>query len=385
LFRSENDGDVELGALLRGALTPARAAVAISILGGVEVPLSDDDLDALLAVPSDRWVPAAAAGDPDVVHRLALAGLVVSDAPDDSLVELRRRDEQLTAHGWNLYAALYHSMTRRIDTDLELAEDLDERRRTKAATAVAKRTARGGPPPPVFHRSPLARSVHDLPLDEETGALFELLQRRSTGRTLDPEATMTTAQLSTILRTVFGSQGVLDHGNGYVLQKKTSPSGGALHPIEAYPLIRRVDGFEPGLYHYDVERHALALLEPLEEEAATEYLRFATCGQAHFSHAQVAFVLTARFRRNFWKYWRQKDQYGVLLLDAGHLSQTLYLVATELGLDPFVTAVINHDALGVRLGLDRYDEGALAVCGCGVALPSRLKPQFTRFAPRRPG
>jgi SagB-type dehydrogenase family enzyme len=196
---------------------------------------------------------------------------------------------------------------------------------------------------------------------------------------------MTTAQLSTILRTVFGSQGVLDHRNGYVLQKKTSPSGGALHPIEAYPLIRRADGFEPGLYHYDVERHALALLEPLDEEAATEYLRFVTCGQAHFSHAPVAFVLTARFRRNFWKYWRQKEQYSVLLLDAGHLSQTLYLVATELGLDPFVTAVINHDDLGARLGLDRYDEGALAVCGCGVALPSRLKPQFTRFAPRRPG
>jgi putative peptide maturation dehydrogenase len=349
------------------------------------VALDEGDLDTLLAVPLDRWVPAGSAGDPERLRRLALAGLLISDDPDDRLVELRRRDRQLAEHGWYLYAALYHSLTRRLDTDLDLAADLDERRRAKAATAISLRTARGGPPPSAFHRSPLARSVHDLPLDEPSGPFFDLLRRRRTVRTFDPDATMPSAQLSTILRTVFGSQGTVDHGNGYVLQKKTSPSGGALHPIEAYPLIRRVDGFEPGLYHYDVERHALELLEPMTEEAATEYLRSSTCGQGHFQHAAVAFVLTARFRRNFWKYWMQKDQYGVLLLDAGHLSQTLYLVATELGLDPFVTAVINHDALGARLGLDRYAEGALAVCGCGVAAPSKLMPQFKAFSPRRPG
>src|SRR5262249_51913777 len=152
-----------------------------------------------------------------------------------------------------------------------------------------------------------------------------------------PEATLTVEQLAVLLGTVFGPTGIVDHGNGYVLQKKTSPSGGALHPIEAYPIVRRVAGLAPGLYHYDAERHALELLEELMEDEATEYLRFATGGQTPFRHAQVAFVLTARFRRNFWKYWRQQDQYGVLLLDAGHLSQTLYLVATELGLDAFVT------------------------------------------------
>ncbi len=38
---------------------------------------------------------------------------------------------------------------------------------------------------------------------------------------------------------------------------------------------------------------------------------------------------------------------------------------SELGLGAFVTAVINHDDLGSRLGLERYDEGALVVCGGG--------------------
>lgn len=365
------------------SVQPAAVSIAVSILAGREIALQEGDFDTLVAVPSERWIPARTAGEPERIRRLALSGILVSDEDDDRLVELRRRDEQLDANGWHLYAGLYHSLTRRLDTDVDLSEDLDDRRRAKIRTAVAERTARGGPPPAPFHHSPLARSVHDLPLDEPGGALFELLQQRHTVRGFEPDATLTTEQLSTILRTVFGSQGLIDHDNGYVLQKKTSPSGGALHPIEAYPLIRRVEGFEPGLYHYDVERHALELIEPLDEEGASEYLRFATCGQAHFRHAQVAFVLTARFRRNFWKYWVQKDQYGVLLLDAGHLSQTLYLVATELGLGAFVTAVINHDDIGPRLGLDRYDEGALAICGCGIAGPSKLVPTFAPFVPRR--
>lgn len=356
-----------------------RPSIAVSILSGNEVRLDDDDLDALLAVPTNEWVPAN--GD-ERLHRLASNGLLVSDDPE--LAELRRRDEQLAAHGWYLYAALYHSLTRRHGLDLELAEDLDETRRAKAATAIATRTARGGPPPALFHSAPGTKAVHDLPLDEPDGELYELLRRRRTVRGYEPDATMTLAQLSTLLRTVFGCIGVVPIGDGFALQKKTSPSGGALHPTEAYPVIRRVEGITPGLYHYNVERHALELLEELSENEATEYLRRATCGQAHFQHAQVAFVLTSRFRRNFWKYWTQRDQYGVLLLDAGHLSQTLYLVATELGLDAFVTAIINHDDIGERLGLDRYDEGALAVCGCGVAVSeSGLMPRFRPFVPRR--
>jgi putative peptide maturation dehydrogenase len=226
--------------------------------------------------------------------------------------------------------------------------------------------------------------VHELPLVERDAPLYDVLRRRRTARGYDADATMSVEHLAVLLRTVFGCTGVVDHGDGYVVQKKTSPSGGGLHPIEAYPIVRRVDGIAPGLYHYDVERHALELLEELPEDDATEYLRLATCGQAPFRHAQVGFVLTVRFRRNYWKYWAQRDQYGVLLLDAGHLSQTLYLVATDLGLDAFITAIVNHDDVGARLGLGRFGEGVLAIAGCGVAAPeSGLMPRFRPFAPAR--
>jgi putative peptide maturation dehydrogenase len=356
-------------------------SVAVSVLSGEEVQLDGDELAALLAVPARRWIDG---GDDPQLAKLAAAGLLVSDDPAHA--ELLRREEQLAANGWYRYAALYHSVTRRHGLDLNLSEDLDDGLRQKVTASIARRHERAGPASPPFHHAPNATAVHELPVVERDGALYDVLRRRRTARGYEPGAALSLDQLAVLLHTVFGCTGVADRRNGYVLQKKTSPSGGGLHPIEAYPIVRRVDGLASGLYHYDSERHALELIEELAEDDATEYLRFSTCGQAPFQHAQVAFVLTARFRRNFWKYWRQRDQYGVLLLDAGHLSQTLYLVATELGLDAFVTAVVNHDDVGARLGLGRYDEGVLAICGCGIAgAESGLMPAFTPFAPSRPG
>ena len=53
----------------------------------------------------------------------------------------------------------------------------------------------------------------------------------------------------------------------YVL--KTSPSGGARHPTEVYPVVLRVDGVEPGLYHYSVKNHGLELLRGRANRLAT--------------------------------------------------------------------------------------------------------------------
>jgi SagB-type dehydrogenase family enzyme len=98
----------------------------------------------------------------------------------------------------------------------------------------------------------------------------------------------------------------------------------------------------------------------------------------------VLFLLTARFYRSYWKYRRHPRAYSVLLMDVGHLSQTLYLVCTRLGLGAFVTAAINGGTAEDRLGLDPLDEGALAICGCGVpaAGTTRLDPDFRPFTPR---
>jgi hypothetical protein len=70
-------------------------------------------------------------------------------------------------------------------------------------------------------------------------------------------------------------------------------------------------------------------------------------------------------------------------MDAAHLSQTLYLVATELELGAFVTIVINSGDIEERLGLDGIEQGVVSVCGCGPRLgrPSLLEPEFTAARP----
>jgi hypothetical protein len=59
------------------------------------------------------------------------------------------------------------------------------------------------------------------------------------------------------------------------------------------------------------------------------------------------------------------------MLDAGHLSQTFYLLAAEAGMAGFVTAAINEVELEQALGLDPLCDAVLAVCGCGPAGPGQ--------------
>jgi SagB-type dehydrogenase family enzyme len=93
--------------------------------------------------------------------------------------------------------------------------------------------------------------------------------------------------------------------------------------------------------------------------------------------------MTSRFYRNYWKYRRHEKAYSVLLMDAAHLSQTFYLICTDLGLGAFVTAAINNNNIEKRLGLDGYSEGAVLICGCGKSAGKNLdlEPEYNPYLP----
>ena len=81
--------------------------------------------------------------------------------------------------------------------------------------------------------------------------------------------------------------------------------------------------------------------------------------------AHVIIILASRFRRTFWKYRNHAKAYRAIILDAGHLSQTLYLAAAERGLAAFITAAVNERDIEEIFGLDPMLEGVLAVSGFG--------------------
>jgi putative peptide maturation dehydrogenase len=383
------DGDsLDIPLLLRGeaVLEPVRRILALSILTGETHAISRADLDLLVSMPSKAWVDVAGLeGGQATVAELARKGLVVSDEPDALLRELLQRDELLSTTEWNVYAALYHFMTKWRDVDLEKAPDEDPTASGELDPRAAEDwIALHGEPPAHFHSvADDASAVTPLPLVTRVGALYEVLLRRKTTRAFAPETAMARDDFSALLRYAFGCHGYAELGDRLVLLKKTSPSGSGLHPSEVYPLVANVDGVEPGLYHYGVASHVLEPIKRLSREEVGELAYEFTSGQPYARSAHCLFVLTTRFHRNFWKHPRHERSYAVLLMDAGHLSQTFYLVCADLGLGAFVTAAINGANIEDRLGLDGFAEGALAVCGCGVpaGVASRLEPEFHPYVP----
>jgi putative peptide maturation dehydrogenase len=387
-FTRQDESFPDIPALLRGSarLAHAPATYAISILCGREYPITADDLAFVLSVPSDHWVEPAGA-DGELVERLARQGLLVTDDEDDELAELARRDRELEDGQWNLYGALAYFLTKWRDVDLAVGvrEDADVDELPAAVyDAIDDHVARHGPAPPAFHSRVDPGAMHELPLVLRSGGLYEALAQRKTTRRFDRDARMTIEELATVLYYVFGCHGYAAMAGEGLMIKRTSPSGGGLHPIEVYPLVVGVEGIATGLYHYNPRDHSLELVT---EVAAAEVGGMAAefvCGQRYFSSAHVLFLMTARFYRSFWKYRRHQKAYAALMMDAAHLSQTLYLVAADLGLGAFVTAAVNGANIEERLGIDGWTEGALAVSGCGMraARRSPLEPDFAPYMPR---
>lgn len=393
LFLYFSDGTFfDIGALLTGkaAIGKVRQIYALSILAGQEYPIYPEDVNTLLSIPSDAWVqldhlePGVGAS---LIDEFASRGFILTDSADEALAELTRRDNVLSSSDWNVYAALLHFMTKWRDVRavrLDLPEQPDKWPDAMLISEPGLRAYvdRFGPPPPEFHSVPIHCGLVELPAPTMTGGLYELLLARKTSRAFDTSVPLKLHELSTILYYVWGCQGCLPLLDGIVALKKTSPSGGSLHPIEVYTVLINVEGIEPGLYHYGVQHHALELIARLgPKEASALADKFATY-QSYPRWSQALFVMTARFYRNYWKYRKHPKTYSVILMDAGHLSQTFYLVCAELGLGSFVTAAINSANIEEALGIDGFAEGAILICGCGHrAANDALAPNFVPYVP----
>ncbi|MBT8143990.1 MAG: SagB/ThcOx family dehydrogenase, partial [Gammaproteobacteria bacterium] len=162
-----------------------------------------------------------------------------------------------------------------------------------------------------------------------------------------------------------------------VCQKKTSPAGGAMHATEVYPLISRVEGIAPGIYHYRTQDHALELIEALSVGQAAKLVTKFSAGQEYFAAAPVCLFFTCRFERLNYKYPEHAKAYKVAMMDVAHLSQTAYLVCTELELGACFYGAINDDNINRRLGLDGVSEGALAAFALGHPDPRGDGQEFS--------
>jgi len=345
---------------------PPPTITARSHLTGAVTDLSLPELAALTSLSARTWAWRV----DELARSLAIRGLLVSDEPCEPFERLRRRDAELSTLGWHPAAAAFH---------LETWWDGFRLTVPRRDGLAPKRGPRVGSPQSPFYerggeRIPLAAGKRD-------GDLARLLQKRRTTRSFDSERPVTGNELAVLLRTVWGVDATVNLARGDIALRKSSPSGGGLHAIEVYPIVRCVEGVPPGIYHYRVRDHQLEQLAQLDATASARLIENGTAGQWYFGDADVGFVLTARFARSYWKYRRHAKIFRALLVEAGHFSQTFYLLCTELGLGPFVTAALDDGELARALELDPLLEAPLALCGCG-RIPetrSRHDPEFQPY------
>jgi len=279
------------------------------------------------------------------------------------------RDRQVRDSHWRSAAAVAHYTSRWHGVDTEANEELF------AETTRGTLLDRIGPAPPAVRERVESDQRLRLPAAAPS-ALDALLDRRVTCRNYDGTRALTLPQFSATLYRTFGARAVHDYAPGVQLLKKGVPSAGGLHATEAYLLVQRVEGIEPGLYHYHPVDHALEPIRRMNATDAAALARRFVAAQGYLADAQVFVVPVGRFRRNFWKYRNHTKAYRALVLDVGHLSQTLYLAATELGLAAFITAAVNEVDIEQAFGLDPLEEGPLAVCGFGIRAAERREVEF---------
>jgi putative peptide maturation dehydrogenase len=359
----------DLAALSAGAsgLRMVVEWVAFAPHVGDEVPVTGEEMAVLGAISPSQWTDFAivSANHPArMVDALIRKQLLIAEGSESD-----RRDVQLRDTHWRNASAAMHYASRWRGVDTEANE------KQFAEITTGTLLDRLGPAPPVVHERTDAGSRLRLPTANPT-PLDTLLDRRVTCRNYDATRALTQAQFAAVLYRAYGARAVDDFAPGVKLLKKGVPSAGGLHATEAYLLVQRVEGVEPGLYHYHPVDHALEPIRPMGSDEAAALARRFVAAQPYFVDAQVFVIPVSRFRRNFWKYRNHAKAYRALILDVGHLSQTMYLAATELGLAAFITAAVNEIDIEEAFGLDPLEEGPLAVTGFGIRAAERSEVEF---------
>jgi SagB-type dehydrogenase family enzyme len=223
-----------------------------------------------------------------------------------------------------------------------------------------RKLAKLKPLPARYKRYPVGEYV-ELTKPIGLGEFERVLKARRTWRDFSSEL-VDLPPLGTLLWLSFGVQGWAKIPGVGRFPLKTSPSGGALHPLESYVLTRKVNGVVPGIYHYDAENHRLGLLRLGTSKMEVTNL---LAGQSWFSAAAFVVFLTAVFPRTQWKYEHSRA-YRVVLAEAGHVCQTFCLTATWLGLAPFCTMALADTNIERALGVDGITESVVYAMGAGV-------------------
>jgi SagB-type dehydrogenase family enzyme len=212
--------------------------------------------------------------------------------------------------------------------------------------------SKGVPEPPLELPHPAEAESIALPKPDRAllskNDLYECIESRQSRRRWTKEP-LPLEELAFLLWATQGVKEVL--GGGYAALR-TVPSGGARHAFETYLVIQRVEGVLPGLYRYLPLSHSLVFLAAPPD--LREHVLEATFGQRFVAEAPVVFFWSCIPYRAEWRYTIAAHK--VMLLDAGHVCQNLYLACEAIGAGTCAIGAYDQQAADRLLGLDGQDE-----------------------------
>ncbi|MFE3740230.1 SagB family peptide dehydrogenase [Streptomyces sp. NPDC059134] len=275
-------------------------------------------------------------------------------------------DSEPVLRQWDFHDLLFHSRVRSGRYDGVFGAVYPYRGEIDPLPAV--RPARRGPAT-ALHRPSRAE------IDARDPSLTAAVESRRSHRTFGERA-LTARELGEFLYRV---QRVRVHrtpgpdapGEDEVVSRPY-PAGGSLHELELYVTVVRCTGLAPGVYHYDAYAHRLVLVSTAEADRR-ELLGVASRSVGSDVRPDVLFTVTSRFQRMAWKY--RAMAYATTLRHTGVLYQTMYLVATAMGLAPCGLGNGDADLSARVLGLDYLRESSvgdflLGTPAAGPVLPA---------------
>ena len=289
-----------------------------------------------------------------ILAYLVATGMVVTGARTSGARPVFAEDD---LRAWSPHDLLFHSRSRlgRHDDD----------------AGAAFRHVPDLPPLPVVRPAPTGErfELHRPDLTEPGMSLTDAIEGRHSVREFADEGP-SAAQLGELLfrtaRIRSQDEAVGAGGVTYPVSRRPYPSAGSLYELDLFLTVDRCADLPRGVYHYDPEGHALTLVTTSGTHV-DELLDSAMVQLGTHTRPPVLITMTARMGRVSWVY--DGIAYATTLKHVGVLQQTLYLVATMLGLAPCAVATGDSETATEAFGLDWPSEVAVGefVVGLPVA------------------
>src|SRR5713101_46794 len=140
---------------------------------------------------------------------------------------------------------------------------------------------------------------------------------------------------------------------GYERSSRPYPNGGGCYELEFYVAVSVCEGLSPGLFHYCPKTQQLYRVAGWTNEL-NELFERAYYAADQQSLPRILIILSARFQRVAWKY--EAIAYAAILKHVGAVYQTMYLVATAMGLAPCALGGGDSDLFAAIARTNYYTE-----------------------------